>query len=625
MGLVSAPTPAHAQFENLFQNIIEQAQRAEAQKQQQLMIQRQRAAEQAAENARIASVRQTWTTLDPNVSMCVNKSLQTQGQSVESYIKQGVESSNPGFSDVIRRCSVIAAQKLMRRIPCQIEGSQAICNEEYVFTNNPLVAATADQLATAVLGDRTSLIGVAQLEVPEERIKRIAAVEAQRKILFADQLSLRLVPLTTVKNSQIAKSAQSLQKNIIASKSTPKTTMDQLVLWEAEIKKLADTDRDEKIQIEKSKADRLARGEIDIADIVRDRKGGIGTGANARVAKTNAYYDIFVRQLREQIGDQADGDIGKLFQKNASTDIDKFKSQYFTSDTVETCKPSNGSFSCEVTRGTFKVGALNSDIKKMMAATVGSDKHDYRFIVRYRNSDDEVTKTLIAQINATFINYGYKIISKSGEDEAEERGLVDFYLNILDIKHLESLDGGANNVTFVLSSQLKLLQFNSDPAKRQDLANVPVSNTKRTLRNNNVNIAAIKTELLQAQGKELAGLILQNVNERLLTLSKASTQSVASVAGSVKGPTQYSIKIVGLSQRERERIRALREVVKKMLKDAPVQLDPNHSDDKGIELTFDQSEKFDPEDLVDAIYDIFKDKKSFKIKYVGNNSFEGQM
>ena len=630
-GLTSTVQPVRAQ--NLFQLLIEEGQRQEALKQQKLQIERQRAAEQAAENARINAIRQTWNALDPNVSMCVNKSLQSQGQSIDIFVKQGITASNPGFTDVINRCSAIAAQKLMKQIPCQVDGEQTVCNEEYVFTNNPTVAASADQLATALLGGRVSMIGVAQIEVPEEKSRRAAAAEkraiaaeAKRKIDFAEQLSLRVNPLIAIENQQIAKSAQSLQKTIQASKANPKTTNEQLLLWEAEIKKLFDADRDDKIRAEKVKADKLARGEIDIKDIVKDQKGGVGAGATARIAKTNAYFDILLRPLREQVGDQADGDVGKAFRKNADTDIDKFKAQYFTSDTVETCKPLNGSFTCEVTKGTFKVAALTADIKKMMAATVGNDKHDYRFILRYRNTDDEVTKTLIAQISSTFINYGYKVISKSGEDEAEEKGLVDFYLIILDIKHVDGiLDAKSNNVSFVLSAQVKLLQFNKDPAKRQDLANVPVSNTKQTLRNNSVPLAAIKTELLQAQGKELAGLILQNVNERLLTLAKAQTQSTGTVAGAVKSPTQYSIKIAGLSQRERERIRALRDAVKKVLKDTPVQVDPEHSDDKGIELTFDQKDKFDPEDLIDVIYDIFKDKKSFKIKYMGNNTFEGQL
>lgn len=625
IGMVATSGPVKAQ--NLFQMLIEEGQRQEMMKQQKQAIERQRAAEQAAESARVNAIRQTWNALDPNVSFCVNKALQSQGQSIDIFVKQGVPANNPGFTDIIGKCSAIASQKLMKKIPCTMDNEQTLCNEEYVFTNNPTVAATADQLATALLAGRVSMIGVAQIEVPEERSKRQALADAKRKNLFADQLALRLTPLTTVDNQQTAKSAQALQKTIVASKNNPKTTNEQLTLWEAEVKKLQDADRDEKIRIEKVKADKLARGEVDIKDIIKDQKGGTGAGANARLAKTNAYYDIFLRFLREQVGDQADGDVGKTFRKNADADIDKFKAQYFTSDTLEACKVLNGSHICEVKSGTFKIGALNTDIKKMMSATLGAAAagHDYRFIVRYRNTDDPVTKTLINQIQAAFTNYGYKIVSKSGEEEAEEKGEVDFYLNVLDIKQLDTLDAGSNNISIVLSAQVKLLEFNKDASKRRDLANAPVSNTKRTLRNPNTSIAAIKTELLQAQGKELAGMILQNVNERLLTLAREHTQSVANVAGAAKGPTQYSVKIAGLSQRERERIKALREVIRKVLNDVPVAVDPENSDDKGIVLTFDFKDKFDPEDLIDNIYGVFKDKKSFKIKYMGNNTFEGQL
>ena len=625
VGIVAISPPVRSQ--NLFDILIQEGQRQELIKRQREEAERQKAAERAAETERLNAIRQTWNALDQNVSVCVNKALQSQGQSIDIFVKQGVPANNPGFSDIIGKCSAIASQKLMKKMPCTIDNQQTLCNEEYVFTNNPTVAATADQLATALLAGRESMIGVAQLELPEERSKRQAAAEARRKNLFADQLALRLTPLTTVENQKTAKSAQALQKMIVASKNNPKTTSEQLTLWEAEVKNLQDADRDEKIRIEKVKADKLARGEVDIKDIIKDQKGGTGAGPNARLAKTNAYYDIFLRFLREQVGDQADGDVGKTFRKNADSDIDKFKAQYFTSDTLETCKVLNGSHICEVKSGTFKMGALNSDIKKMMSATLGaaSTGHDYRFIVRFRNTDEPVTRTLINQIQAAFNNYGYKIVSKSGEEEAEEKGEVDFYLNVLDIKQLEALDAGSNNISIVLSAQVKLLEFNTDPSKRRDLANAPASNTKRTLRNPNTSIAAIKTELLQAQGKELAGMILQNVNERLLTLAREHSQSVANVAGAAKAPTQYSVRIAGLSQRERERIRALREVIRKVLKDVPVAVDPESSNDKNTVLTFDFKDKFDPEDLIDNIYDVFKDKKSFKINYRGNNTFEGQL
>lgn len=624
MGIIATAQQANAQ--NLFQMLIEEGQRQEMMKQQKQAIERQRAAEQAAEAARVNAIRQTWNALDPNVSYCVNKALQSQGQSIDIFVKQGVPANNPGFSNIIQQCSAIASQKLMKRIPCTVDNEQSLCNEEFVFTDNPTVAATTDQLATALLANRVSMIGVTKIEIAEERAKRQAVADAKYKSAYATQLITRLVSLTMLENQQIAKNAQTLKKTIETAKDNPKTTREQLTVWDAEIKKLQDAERDEKIRIEKVKADKLARGEIDIKDIIKDQKGGTGAGANARVAKTNAYFDIFLRPLREQIGDQADGDVGKTFRKNADTDIDKFKAQYFTSDTTEVCKQLNGSFVCEVKTGTFKVGALNADIKKMMSATMGNDKHDYRFIVRYRNTDDEVTKTLIAQIQAAFVNYGYKIISKSGEDEAEEQGLVDFYLNILDIKYPEpTLDSGSQYLNIMMSAQLKLIEFNKDPAKRRDLANAPVSNTKKFLRNTSSNLTAVKAEQLPAMGKELAGMVLQNVNERLLTLAKERTQSAGSVAGSAKGPTQYSVKIAGLSQRERERIRALRDAMKKVLKDTPVVVDSDNSDDKAIMLTFDQKDKFDPEDLIDVIYDIFKDKKSFKIKYMGNNTFEGQL
>ena len=55
-------------------------------------------------------------------------------------------------------------------------------------------------------------------------------------------------------------------------------------------------------------------------------------------------------------------------------------------------------------------------------------------------------------------------------------------------------------------------------------------------------------------------------------------------------------------------------------------VDPDGTNDNSVEIRFEHPDKFDPEDLVDAIYAVFKDhKKTFKVRYEGNNSFAGSL
>ena len=84
------------------------------------------------------------------------------------------------------------------------------------------------------------------------------------------------------------------------------------------------------------------------------------------------------------------------------------------------------------------------------------------------------------------------------------------------------------------------------------------------------------------------------------------------------------MKIDGMGQRDRQQIRALRDLIKTKLGVETV-VDPKGTTDKSVEITFDHDGKFDPEDLVDALYDLYKDRKTFKAQYKGGRSFVGTM
>jgi hypothetical protein len=575
---------------------------------------RQRRAQAEAENARLNATRQTWNSLDGTVRLCMNRSLQKVGQSVDVMIKQGVVSSDPRLEDVMAKCNTISSQDLLQKMPCTIEGSPSICNEAYVLMSTPTVPLTPEQLVTALIAGQLDRVGKTQIEDAQSKMKRLAAAEERRKAQIVEQLLAKLGPLASPDNSFSVKKASALQKSIAAAKGNSRVSMDQLDRWSADVAALVDADRNEKLRVEKEKADKLARGEVDIK--------GAGSGQNKKAAVLNAYWSVFEDQLGQLSGIQADGDVRQSFRKKAEADFERFKASYFVAAAPDRCTVAGGQSRCEVT-GVFKMGVLKADVQKLMAAAVGPGTADHRFILRYPDETDETTRHLIAQISAEFINRGYKIIAKSAEDEAEEKGQFDFYLSIVDISHQMHQDVTGNFVSYVLSARVKLLDNNKDPAKRLDLANVPVSNTKRTIRNVQTPLEARKKELLQAQGNELAGTILREVDGRLLTLAHSRQRSPSALARQAGDGAQYSVKLSGLSQRDRDKIRAVREAITRTL-GTETAVDPAGTGDKSIEIKFEKRERFDPEDVVDALYAAFNERKSFQVKYAGSNAFVGQ-
>lgn len=618
---ISAPAPA----QGVFDVILQEAMRQQAIQAQQEAIRRQQAAERAAEERRVAGVRQTWNALDENVRACVNQYLQLGGQNVDVLVQQGIPATDPRLGAYLSECNVVSSVRLLKGKPCVVESAQTLCNEVFVYTSAPTSPLGPEQLAAAVVAKRLAEIGTTDIEAPAARARRVAAAEQRRRDQMIDSMLAKLAPLSDPNNAFSSRRAAALQKQVKTAQTNPKATMEQISGLVADVDRLAAEDREEKMRVERVRAEKIARGEVDVK--------GAATGANQKIARTNAYWEIFLKQLRDVSGAQADGALGKDFRALADKNFDKFRADFFTGDTSDKCTQASNAFRCDVV-GTFKVAALKAEASKVMSAAISSQQRNYRFILRYPDPEDhqtdcgeqkaETTRFLVSQVSAEFSRRGYTIIAKSAEDAAEQKGEFDYYINLLDINHCDALDFNGNFLSVTLRAQMKLLDKGADPSKRLELANVPVSNTKRVIRNQQTPLAAVKRESLPLQGGELAGLIVREIDAKLLTMAQNQTRPASAVAGAVRSMSQYSIKIDGVGQRDRQQIRALRDLVKAKL-GAETTVEPKGTTDKSIEITFDHKEKFDPEDIVDALYDLFKERKTFRAKYNGDRTFTGQI
>ena len=531
-------------------------------------------------------------------------------------IDHGVAASDSQLSPDLSKCQAISSQNLMKNFDCELSVGRTRCDEAYVLASAKTTPLTAEQVTTALLSDEQ--FGKVQLENPEGREKRLGALGESRKAVIADEALKKLKPVLNPDNKFAFSRATELRKQIEDARNNPKTTTQDLERLKVSASDLlkANNDEDERKRIKR--LDMANRGEAEVS--------GDGSGASENAARINAYYDIFDKQLRDLIDGQADGQIGQQFRNNADRSFDKFRMEFFTSATKDTCNKTGAVFRCSV-EGTFKVGSLKSELQNIMR---GANK-SYRFILGYEETDNAPTRFLVDNIRAEFVNSGYTIIAKGGEDEAKARGEFDYYINILDIEYDNNTSdvgsiGGAGASLFenyILKARVKLLDNKKDLAARQELANISVINTKRVPRDAATPREVRRDQLLPTQASELARQIYRDVSARLLAL--ATPQSADRSTRGVLAPSQYSIKIVGLTERDREKIRALRSVVSKVLSGTETMVDPQGTNDKSVEIRFEYKGKFDPEDINDAIYEIFKGSKTFKIKYEGNNSFVGSL
>jgi hypothetical protein len=561
-------------------------------------------------------IAKSWRLIDVNVKTCVNRLLQTVGQSIDMLIAHGVAASDAQVSPHLSKCQNISSHDLMRNFDCVLDVGPTRCDEAYVLASAQTTPLTTEQVTTAFLSDHK--IGKTQIENSEARNKRLVAVADSRKAMIAEEGLKKLRPLLNPDNKLNFGKATELRKQIEGARSNPRTTEQDLEKLNASASDLLKAYNEENERLRIIEEGWASRGEAKVS--------GQGSEASEKAARINAYYDILEKQLRDLIGGQADGAIGQQFRKNANTSFDKFRTDFFTSATKDACKKANAVFTCSV-EGVFKLGSLKSEVQKIM----GAANKSYRFILGYEETDSAPTRFLIDKIRAEFVNSGYIIIAKSGEEEARAQGKFDYYLNILDIEYddsasdVGSIGGAGTNLfeNYILKARVKLLDNKKDPVARQELANVPVINTKRVARDTAMPRDVRRNQLLPMQASELARQIYRDVSARLLKLANA--QGIGENGTGVLAPGHYSIKIVGLTQRDREKIRALRNAVSKVLPGTETMEDPNGTNDKSVEIRFEHTGKFDPADLVDAIYLIFKESKTFKFRNEGNNSFVGSL
>jgi hypothetical protein len=560
--------------------------------------------------------RKSWRLIDANVRFCVNRLLQNNGQNIDMLINSGMAASDSKVTAHFSTCQRISSQNLLKNFDCVLDVGPTRCDEAYVLASAPTTPLTTEQVVTALLANDD--FGKAPIENPDARERRLTAVAESRKMMLADEALRKLKPLLNPTNKIDFAKATQLSKQIEDARNNHKTTMQDMEKLNVAASDLLRANTDEIERIRKWKLVMASHDEAVVS--------GEGSGPSENAARINAYYDIFDKQLRDLIGGQADGTISQQFRKNANTSFDKFKTDFFTSATKDNCNKTGTAFRCSVD-GIFKVGSLKSEFQKIMTDANKS----YRFILGYEETDDAPTRFLIDKIRAEFVNSGYVIIAKSGEEEAEARGEFDYYINILNIEYddsasdVGSIGGGGASLfeNYRLKARVKLLDNKKDPAARQELTNTTVINTKRVPRDAGTPREVQRDQLLPTQASELAQQIYRDVSSRLLTL--ANRQSVDRNGAGVLAPGHYSIKIAGLGQRDREKIRALRTAVSKALSGTETRVDPQGTNEKSVEIRFEYSGKFDPEDVNDAIFEVFKESKSFNIRYEGNNSFVGTL
>lgn len=343
---------------------------------------------------------------------------------------------------------------------------------------------------------------------------------------------------------------------------------------------------------------------------------GAGVGETEEHATKEAYYFILNRALVHVAGNQAEGAVGTKFRKKFDRNFDSFRKRYFSPDTDHTCAlKSNGKHGCQV-RGSLKLAALRTDLRKIIKSTEKKLSNKLVFFLATTKPDDEQEVFLRDKLEGAFSRDGHRIVTGRKARKLIKKKKVDFGLAIHAIdftafeydKYDQRMSGGVT-VRFKLT----------DLKGGESLASVP---TVVTTEIPGTSKAILRPKLVNELSEKAAQEIARRVTESVVTFQQERKGEEEAEERMDADETLYYVRLVGLTKRDRKDVRAVRKLLRKLFPDARPKTDAGESDDTQITVAFSTAEEVLHDDVVDEFYEINEDRKGFDAEYVGDNVFE---
>jgi hypothetical protein len=342
---------------------------------------------------------------------------------------------------------------------------------------------------------------------------------------------------------------------------------------------------------------------------------GSGVGETEELAVKGAYYFIFNKALVHVAGNEAEGAVGKKFRKGFERDFDGFRKKYFSPDTDHTCTISgSGKHTCQV-RGTFKLAALNFDLRKAVKSTERKLSNKLVFFLAATKPDDEQGEFLRDKLEGEFARDGHRIVAGRKARKSIKEKKVDFGLAI---QKIEFTPFEYNKYDQRMSGAVTVRFRLTDLKGGESLAVVPTAVSTEIP---GTSKAVLRTEIVNVLSEMAAAEIARRVTESVLTFQHEGKDAAAAEDREDAGEELYLVRLVGLTKRDRKDIRAVRKLLRNLFHDSRPKTAPGESDGTQITLAFSTAEEVLHDDIVDEFYAINEDRDDFGAEYIGGNEF----
>ncbi len=341
----------------------------------------------------------------------------------------------------------------------------------------------------------------------------------------------------------------------------------------------------------------------------------VAVDANERQATLEAYYQGLNDELSALAGAQGQTTIGAEFRAEMQRDFEGFRRRYFTSDTDARCAPRGNRVACEVTGG-IRVGALQQALRASLRTTEQTLSNSLTFAVTAAISKDTDAPVVIDKLTGAITSSGHHVLSGSAVNRAIERGQIDYSLAIQDVQYgtfsfdpVELRAEGSLTVRFAVFDVRHKLQ----------VAVVPVIATATA---SGPSMEAERAELRRALAEKAAAEIARQLNSSIVTVQQEAASDSAAKQRQASGQILYLVRLEGIAQRDRERIRATRDALARAAPAAVIEVDPQRSSETEVTIAVTNPGNLRADDLIDALYSINRADPTFEAISTGLNQIK---
>ena len=344
-----------------------------------------------------------------------------------------------------------------------------------------------------------------------------------------------------------------------------------------------------------------------------------GIGETKEYAIKEAHFFALERELTTLVGYQAEGEVGRWFRMAFDRDFDSFKKRYFTPNTGERrCTVNDsGKHVCSI-EGSLKLAALKADMRKVVKTKERMLSDDLVFFLSSADAVDATAEQgpkwkghanyFVDQLVGIFVRKGHRIIIGKKGLQAVDDGKVDYGL---EVKRIDFTDfrQGRDYISGVLRVLFRLTHMGSSTV----LASIPITVNAEVQSDSE---AVLVTELSRKVSMQIA----LNVTETVITFQRE--QGGADVQAEAKpGQETYFLRLMGLEQRDRKELKALRQSIRTMFPDSAPSTDPDQSDATQTTIAFSTVEAVNCDDVLDYFYEAYNDLPGFDATCLGRNEF----